>query len=162
VFNKTESYPRTFDYAVQYGLVPFANSDIHYMSGSIYPVRGSRPMTLVFATARTAGAIHEALLAGRALACFDGNLMGRGEYIGQMIDAAVEIREIRQASKTKRTFEIANKSDLRFAVRPASYDYPMPVYAGQVLRIDITQGEEVEFTNCILGKGRYYTRIFWE
>ena len=51
---------------------------------------------------------------------------------------------------------------LRFAVRPASYDYPMPVYAGQVLRIDITQGEEVEFTNCILGKGRYYTRIFWE
>lgn len=42
------------DYAVQYGLVPFANSDIHYMSGSIYPVRGSRPMTLVFATARTA------------------------------------------------------------------------------------------------------------
>ena len=73
VFNKTESYPRTFDYAVQYGLVPFANSDIHYMSGSIYPVRGSRPMTLVFATARTAGAIHEALLAGRALACFDGN-----------------------------------------------------------------------------------------
>ena len=60
VFNKTESYPRTFDYAVQYGLVPFANSDIHYMSGSIYPVRGSRPMTLVFATARTAGAIHEA------------------------------------------------------------------------------------------------------
>ena len=80
----------------------------------------------------------------------------------QMIDAALEIREIRQASKTKRTFEIANKSDLRFAVRPASYDYPMPVYAGQVLRIDITQGEEVEFTNCILGKGRYYTRIFWE
>lgn len=54
VFNKTESYPRAFDYAVQYGLVPFANSDIHYMSGSIYPVRGSRPMTLVFATARTA------------------------------------------------------------------------------------------------------------
>ena len=162
VFNKTESYPRAFDYAVQYGLVPFANSDIHYMSGSIYPVRGSRPMTLVFATARTAGAIREALLAGRALACFDGNLMGRGEYIGQMIDAALEIREIRQVSKTKRTFEIANKSDLRFAVRPASYDYPMPVYAGQVLRIDITQGEEVEFTNCILGKGRYYTRIFWE
>lgn len=67
--------------------------------------------------------------------------MGRGEYIGQMIDAALEIREIRQASKTKHTFEIANKSDLRFAVRPASYDYPMPVYAGQVLRIDITQGE---------------------
>ena len=57
---------------------------------------------------------------------------------------------------------VVNKSDLRFAVRPASYDYPMPVYAGQVLRIDITQGEEVEFTNCILGKGRYYTRIFWE
>lgn len=162
VFNKTESYPRAFDYAVQYGLVPFANSDIHYMSGSIYPVRGSRPMTLVFATARTAGAIHEALLAGRALACFDGNLMGRGEYIGQMIDAALEIREIRQVSKTKRTFEIVNKSDLRFAVRPASYDYPMPVYAGQVLRIDIRQGEQVEFTNCILGKGRYYTRIFWE
>ena len=112
VFNKTESYPRAFDYAVQYGLVPFANSDIHYMSGSIYPVRGSRPMTLVFATARTAGAIHEALLAGRALACFDGNLMGRGEYIGQMIDAALEIREIRQVNKTKRTFEIANKSGL--------------------------------------------------
>lgn len=119
VFNKTESYPRAFDYAVQYGLVPFANSDIHYMSGSIYPVRGSRPMTLVFATARTAGAIREALLAGRALACFDGNLMGRGEYIGQMIDAALEIREIRQVSKTKRTFEIVNKSDLRFAVRPS-------------------------------------------
>ena len=80
------------------------------------------------------------------LACFDGNLMGRGEYIGQMIDAALEIREIRQVSKTKRTFEIVNKSDLRFAVRPASYDYPMPVYAGQVLRIDIRQGEQVEET----------------
>lgn len=130
VFNKTESYPRAFDYAVQYGLVPFANSDIHYMSGSIYPVRGSRPMTLVFATARTAGAIREALLAGRALACFDGNLMGRGEYIGQMIDAALEIREIRQVSKTKRTFEIVNKSDLRFAVRPPT-TIPCPSMRGR-------------------------------
>lgn len=133
------------------------------MSGSIYPVRGSRPMTLVFATRpHGPGRSTKRSSPGGPLACFDGNLMGRGEYIGQMIDAALEIREIRQASKTKRTFEIANKSDLRFAVRPASYDYPMPVYAGQVLRIDIRQGEQVEFTNCILGKGRYYTRIFWE
>lgn len=161
VFNKTESYPRAFDYAVQYGLTPFANSDIHYMSGNIYPVRGSRPMTLVFATERTPEAVREALLAGRTLACFDDNLMGREEYIGQMVDAALEIRFIRQVNKTKRTFEIVNKSDLRFAVRPAGYDYPMPVYAGQVLRIDIRQGEQVEFTNCILGKGRYYTVRFW-
>ena len=74
--------------------------------------------------------------------------MGRGEYIGQMIDAALEIR-VRSArsAKTKRTFEIVNKSDLRFAVRPASYDYPMPAHVGQVLRIDIRQGEQVEFTN---------------
>lgn len=120
------------------------------------------PLHFIFMKATEGGDHNDTLLAGRALACFDGNLMGRGEYIGQMIDAALEIREIRQVSKTKRTFEIANKSDPRFAVRPASYDYPMPVYAGQVLRIDITQGEEVEFTNCILGKGRYYTRIFWE
>ena len=35
---------------------------VYGMSGSIYPVRGSRPMTLVFATARTAGAIHEGVV----------------------------------------------------------------------------------------------------
>lgn len=162
VFNKTESYPRAFDYTVRYGLAPFANSDIHYMSGSLYPRRGSRPMTLVFATARTPEAVREALFAGRTLACFDGNLMGCEEYIRQIADKALEIREIRRVNATKRTFEIVNKSDIPFAVRPASYDYPMPVYAGQVLRIDIRQGEAVEFTNCILGKGKYHTRIFWE
>lgn len=162
VFNKTESYPRAFDFAAQYDLAPFANSDIHYMSGQLYPQRGSRPMTLVFVTERTPQGVREALFAGRTLACFDGNLMGREEYIRQMTDAALEIREIRQVNTAKRTFEVINHSDLRFALRPASYDYPMSVPAGQTLRIDIRKGEPVAFTNCILGKDKFYTKIFWE
>lgn len=162
VFNKCESYPKAFDYPQRYGLVPFANSDIHHMSGSIYPVRGSRPMTLVFATERTPEAVKEALFAGRAVACFDGNLMGEEKYIRQLVDKSLEIREIRSVNDSKRTFEIINKSDLRFAVRPARYDYAVPIDGGQVLRIDVLRGETVCFSNCILGKGKFLTRVFWE
>lgn len=162
VFNKCESYPRAFGYSVKHNLVPFANSDIHYMSGNLYPVRMSRPMTLVFAKQRTPQAIKEALFAGRAVACFDNCLMGREEFIRPLVEKSIEIREVRRLSEKKATFEIINKSDIKFAVKPAGYDYAQPVYAGQVLRIDIAKGDAVEFTNCILGEGEYFKKIFWE
>ncbi len=162
VFNKRESYPRVFDYCSQYGLAPFANSDIHYMSGSIYKQRGTRPMTLVFATARTPEAIRAALFAGRAVAYFDGYLMGEELYIKQIVDRAIEVHEVRTVNKNKRAFEIINKSDIRFRIRPKSYDYSETIEPWEVLRLDIRRGEEVAFTNCILGKDRYLTRLFWE
>lgn len=162
VFNKTESYPRVFDYVNKYELAPFANSDIHYMSGQLYPERGTRPMTLVFARERSYEGVREALFAKRTVACFAGNLMGSERYVRALVAQSLEIREIRDVNRNKRTYEIINKSDLPFSIQPESYDYALSVYAGHVLRIDIRRGEIVTFTNCILGKGRYLTKIFYE
>lgn len=164
VFNKRESYPKAFDWIGKYNLAPIAGSDMHYMSRAMYPERGSRPMTLVFAKEKSAEGIREAMMAKRTLALFDGNLMGNADLISQLLDKCIEIKHIcyTSAKKSKATFEIVNSSDIRFMVQPEGYDYPVPVYPGHSLRIDIMKGQKVTFANCILGMGDYYSRVFWE
>mgnify|MGYP003556501649 FL=1 len=63
VLNHKEYYPVAFDWFNQYGIAPFANTDIHDLVDGSYGLESGkfRPMTLVFATERTEKGIKEAL-----------------------------------------------------------------------------------------------------
>jgi hypothetical protein len=43
------------------------------------------------------------------------------------------------------------------AIAIGRYMYSIPVYANQVLRIDIPSGTEVTFTNCMIGQNKFAT-----
>ncbi len=162
VFNKTEAYPKAYDYAVKYGLAPFANTDIHQMSGHLYRGRLERPMTLVFAKDPSAEGIKEALFAGRTLAFFANNLFGSEDLISQLVDKCIRIKPLVDPDvPKKRTVEVINDSDITFSIMYDNYEYPVEIPGGYTVRIDLDRGSDVTFTNCIIGNDKYFVRKFW-
>ena len=158
LFNVKEFYPKVMDWCSEYGLAPFANSDMHYTSANLYREKFQRPMTLVFAKERSVKGIKEALFAGRTLACFNNELAGKEDFIKEIIRKSIEVRII---NPKKNTIEIHNKSDITYQIRFGKYMYSIPVYANQVFRIDIPSGTEVTFTNCIIGLNKFATAKLW-
>ncbi|MCP5117099.1 MAG: PHP domain-containing protein, partial [bacterium] len=57
------------------------------------PNEGHRPITLVFATERSAAGIQEALQARRTVAWFDNLLVGREEYVLPLIESSLTVRQ---------------------------------------------------------------------
>ena len=162
VFNGTESYPKAYGYCTEYGLAPFADTDIHQMSGHLYRGKLERPMTLVFAKEHSAEAIKEALFAGRTLAFFAHNLFGSGELISQLVDKCLRVKPLVDPDKPKkRTIEVINDSDITFSIVYGNYQYPVEIPGGCTVRIDLDQGSDVTFTNCITGKDEYFVRKLW-
>lgn len=158
VFNGEELYPKVMDWCNAYNLTWFSNSDLHYTGSGAYRDKLRRPMTLVFVKERSSEGIREALFAGRTLAYFDNCLAGNEEYIREIVSKSVDVKVV---NSQKGTVEISNLSDITFQIKFGNYMYSKPVYANQVLRIDIPSGTEVTFTNCITGNKSFFTTKLW-
>jgi len=158
VFNSWESYPKVMDWCNEYGLAPFANTDIHYTSANMYRGKFQRPMTLVFAKEYTEEAVKEAMFAGRTVACYNNNLAGKEEFLKALIQKSLEVKVI---NKEKSTVEILNKSDIMFRFKFGKFMYSIPLYPNQVLRTNIPSGTGVTFTNCFTGQDKYVVTPVW-
>lgn len=158
VFNGNHEYPKVVDWCAEYNLGFFANSDIHYTSANMYREKFQRPMTLVFAKERSVEGIKEALFAGRILACFSNHLVGKEEYIKELILKSLFVKVINQEEGT---IEIFNKSDITYNMKFGKYMYSVPVLANQILRINMPSGTNVTFTNCLIGQDKYVVMKLW-
>jgi hypothetical protein len=158
VFNGEEQYPKVMDWCNADNLTWFSNSDLHYTGSGAYRDKLRRPMTLVFVKERSAEGIREALFAGRTLACFDNCLAGKEEFIREIVSKSIEVKVV---NSQRNTVELSNSSDIAFQIKFGNYMYSKPVYANQVLRIDIPSGTEVTFTNCFTGNNRFFTTKLW-
>ena len=102
-------------------LTMVAGSDAHAPMGFDY--RGApddlRPVTLVFAKARTPEAIHEALSARRTVVFSQGRLVGESQYLEPLFHQSIEVvnPELRIRGKGRALVQIRNKSPLNFELR---------------------------------------------
>ncbi|MDX9881465.1 MAG: PHP domain-containing protein [Prolixibacteraceae bacterium] len=158
VFNSWEYYPKVLDWCNQYGLAHFANTDLHYTSSNAYRERCQRPMTLVFTKERSAEGIKEALFAGRTIACYNNYLAGKESLLKELIHKSISVKVI---NREKSTIEVFNQSDLPYSIRSGEYMYSIPLFANQVLRINIPSGTDVTFTNCFIGQDQFVTLKLW-
>ena len=155
VWNEIESYPVTYDWIGEYGLHPFANSDIHSTVESLYGDR--RPMTLVFAREKTHDSVKEAMFAGRILALFNNILMGKQELIAPLVKQCLTF-ELKKDKGDYCIYNIVNKSDIRFQIQVGDTMHQVTVHPrSSNAYIEIAKNQDVTFVNCILGTGRYHS-----
>ena len=154
VWNDIESYPASYDWVDEYGLHPFANSDIH---GTIHDrYEGLRPITLVFAKERTHDSVKEAMFAGRVLALYNNFLMGKEEFIAPLVKECLTF-EMREDKGDYRVYNVVNKSDIKFQLQIGDTVHQVTVNPQSETYLEVADDHNVTFVNCILGKGRYYT-----
>jgi len=79
--------------ALDHNLTIMATSDIHGLVDWQYNVAegGHRPVTLVFAEAKTEEAVKEALFERRTVAWYDNTLIGREEHLMPLLEACIQI-----------------------------------------------------------------------
>lgn len=131
-FNDREYYPKIMTVCKQYNLAVMANSDIHGIISeeygkSVYP---DRPMTLVFAKARTSDAIKEALFAGRTLAYFANILAGKEEYARPFFYQCISVGKPYFENDESIFFEVANRSNVTFYLIKGVSEAPESIKIG--------------------------------
>jgi hypothetical protein len=91
--NSVAYCPQSHQWCLEKNLTLISNSDTHSPIAMEYdPLAGEhRPLTLVFATARTAEAIREALFAGRTVMYYRDLLIGGTSWLTALFDAGVEV-----------------------------------------------------------------------
>ena len=111
-----EYYPLVMTFCKQYNLAVFASSDTHGVISESYnePENTPRPMTLVFARARTHEALQQAMFAGRTLAFFNDMIAGKEEYAKPFFWQCISVGKPFTENDRNIFFEITNKSDIPY------------------------------------------------
>lgn len=152
--NDVESYPIAYDWIEEYGLHPFANSDIHGYIEDVFASR--RPMTLVFAKERSLEGVKEALFAGRTLSLTANNLVGKAEYMAPLVKECLKF-DVYKDKDTYCVYKITNNSDIRFLIEIGNTVHMVEAKPGETVKVEIAKGQQITFRNCFLGKGKYYS-----
>lgn len=115
-FNDSEYYPNILEWCSEYKLAVIANSDEHGIISESYrpPEYTNRPMTLVFAKARTEASLKEALFAGRTLAYFRDMLAGKEEFAKPYFYQCISTGKRYHDTSKNYYFDITNNSDIPF------------------------------------------------
>ena len=95
-------------------------SDVHDLIDWDYKPHegGHRPVTLVFAKAKTAGAIKDALFAGRTVVWFRNLLIGREQHLQPLLQASLSVSTLRYLNGTAvAEVVLSNASDAAFELR---------------------------------------------
>ena len=123
VVNDHSYYKEAFQWALDKKLTILGNSDIHnpIQADIDFALGEHRATTLVFAKARTAEAIREALDNRRTAVFHKEFLIGEEQYLRPIFDNSIEITDIRQGNN-QITISIFNKSSLTFRLQKTAHD----------------------------------------
>ncbi len=118
VYNEKEYYPEALQWAKSKQLTLLCNSDVHAPIAIVYPGT-HRPMTLVFATEKSKGAIKQALKDRRTVAYFDNQLVGNRQFLTPLFMGSIKIKT-KQAGLENHQLKkimIHNSSDINFHLK---------------------------------------------
>jgi hypothetical protein len=118
VINSYNFYDRLFDYCIEGGYTPFANSDAHNIIALRFPNTGKeyfRNMTLILAKRCDEKSIHEALKAGRTIAYQANMLIGKEELLSELFKESVTVEVVGEDSKRWKV-RITNHSSLPYSL----------------------------------------------
>lgn len=142
-FNDSEYYPLVLTFCRQNNLAVMANSDAHGIISEEYkePSYSNRPMTLVFAKARTHEALKEALFEGRTLAYFKDIIAGREEYAKPFFYGCISVAKPFYQNDKSLFFEVTNRSDVPFYLINGPADAPASITlaANSVTRVVLSK-----------------------
>ncbi len=151
VFNYLEYYPISFDWFNEFNIPPMANSDVHESILNLYGnEKNSRPLTLVFASERTENGIKEALFSGRAVAFFKNILVGKPEYLKELVLASIKIKVI---NEKERIVEISNNSDITYSFKTGKELKSIP--ANKTIRMHLPKLNKIVVSNCFISKNKF-------
>jgi len=118
VVNGRDYYPEAHRWAIEKKLTMFSNSDIHAPLNFDFHVHDGdhRPLTLVFATARTSEAIKEALFARRTAVYSGEKLIGEEQFLKPIFERSVRFNKtsLTLKGKGRAYLQINNASDLTY------------------------------------------------
>lgn len=121
VVNGRDYYPEAHRWAIEKKLTMLSNSDVHMPLNMDYHVNSGdhRPMTLVFASARTADAIKEALLARRTAVYSGGRLIGDEAFLKPIFEKSVGLHSasLTLAGTERSYLQIHNGSDISYELQ---------------------------------------------
>lgn len=149
VYNSREYYPEALQWAKQKLLTVLCNSDIHSPISMAYS-GNHRPMTLVFATNKSIGAVKQALKDRRTVAYYDNQLLGDKQYLSPLFFRSIQIKNegIGLGNHQIKKVMIHNSSDLDFHLkkRQPSIGFSCPdnvtLEAHKTVFIDLTGTSE--------------------
>ena len=119
VFNYESFYPEALQWAKEKDLTVIANSDIHGPTSMVFRNGKKRPLTLVFASERTAEGIKQAMIDRRTIAYFNNQLVGDKTYLTPLFFNSLNLPDKPVALKNhevKRLW-ITNESDITFQLK---------------------------------------------
>jgi hypothetical protein len=118
VVNGRDYYPEAHRWAIEKKLTMLSNSDIHAPLNLDYHVHAGdhRPLTLVFATARTPEAIKEALFARRTVVYSGGKLIGDEQFLKPIFERSIQFNKATVTLKGRERvyLQINNTSDVAY------------------------------------------------
>ena len=106
--------------ALDYDLALIGVSDVHDLIDWDYKPHegGHRPVTLVFAEAKTSAAIKDALFAQRTVVWFRNLLIGRMQHLQPLLEASLSASPLRYRAQTAvAEVVLTNTSDADFDLR---------------------------------------------
>jgi hypothetical protein len=118
VVNGRTYYPQAHRWAIEKHLTLMSNSDIHNALNLDYQVHDGdhRPVTLVFARARTAEAIYEALLDRRTAVYSGDRLIGDQTFLAPLFERSIHIVNppVQIEGQEPHYVQVHNESDLDY------------------------------------------------
>lgn len=127
--NYKDFYPKAIHWCVSFKKTIMAGSDVHCTISGMYRNR-FRPMTLVFAREKSEVGIHEALLARRTIALFDGYMAGEIQILSQFVKSCIKIKYMKNSCIT-----VTNVSDIPFHIFNEDDSYMLPERKTIMMRI---------------------------
>ncbi len=114
VINSKEFYPIALDYCYQYDITPFSTTDIHAPIQTVYDTENKfRNITLVFAKDKSEEAVREALFAKRTVACSGNLLMGKEEFLSELLKKSLIVSNYK-SDGTWFSCEVKNISEMTY------------------------------------------------
>ncbi|SFE68719.1 Sb-PDE family phosphodiesterase [Sunxiuqinia elliptica] len=118
VYNHKEYYSEALEWAKDKKLTVMCNSDIHAPVHMTYGEQ-HRPMTLVFATDKSMGAIKQALKDRRTVAYYENELAGDRQYLSPLFFGSIKVKSgrVKLENRQIKKVQIHNSSDVDFHLK---------------------------------------------
>jgi hypothetical protein len=145
-------FPVALDWANEYKLTVFANSDAH-QARDHYTHVTAPAATLLLARERSRAGVMEALRAGRTIAAFSGLLAGRGDMVATLVNGLARVTYQGRNGGPAR-LEIRNTGPLPLTANLDGADEPVTLTAWQTALVTIPQPPpalRIEWTNALVG-----------
>lgn len=157
--------------ALENNLAVMGTSDIHGLVDWQYRLAdgGHRPITLVFAKERTEESIQEALFAGRTVAWFENILIGKEEFLSELITASLEtstasyigpssVAKLTIKNNSHASYILKNKSEFDFQSHGDILE--IPAQSKQIISVMTNEhlssfNLSFEVMNAIVGKRKH-------